>query len=63
MARLPDRDQGGVPHVSRLGLMQKLHGLGGGRDCRRGMERYVTSPMPRDGIFRDAVPSRYVAIR
>ena len=23
----------------------------------------MTSPMSRDGIFRDAVPSRYVAIR
>ena len=27
------------------------------------MQRYVTSTMPRDGIFRDAVPSRNVAIR
>jgi hypothetical protein len=56
-----------MPATSRAGscltVIKKCHDLRHGRGCWRGLERYVTSLMPRDGIFRDAVASRYVAIR
>jgi hypothetical protein len=61
--RLPNPEQGGIPGGICLGFIQKRHDLRDGRECRRGMERYVASPMPRRGIFGDVVPSRYVAIR
>src|SRR5262245_60927844 len=41
--------------------MQKLHDLREGRKSRRGMLRYV-GPMAPEGMLRDVVAPRYVAI-
>jgi hypothetical protein len=62
MARLSDREQSGVKQGRRLGLMQKPHDLRDGRECWRGMERYVPT-MPKGGIFRNGVFLRYGATR
>jgi hypothetical protein len=61
MARLPNREQGGVPRGSCLSLTQKRHDLREGRESRRGMLRYV-GPMAPEGVLRDAVAPRYVAV-
>jgi hypothetical protein len=62
MARLSDREQTVIPGETFLGLIKKYPDLPGGRESRHSMERYVPA-MPRDGVFRDAIPSRDVAIR
>jgi hypothetical protein len=61
-AHLLKRDQGGVPCGSCLSLMQKGHDLREGRKGRRVMLRYVMSPMAPEGVSRDVVAARYVAI-
>jgi hypothetical protein len=61
-ARLLDPEQTVIERSACLGLLQKRHDLRDCRDCRRGMERYV-SPMQSDDILGDVVAPRYVAIR
>jgi hypothetical protein len=62
MARLSDREQGGVPRGSCRSGIKKSPDLRGGRECRRGMLRYV-GPMTPKGVLRDVMLARYVAIR
>jgi hypothetical protein len=63
MARFSDSEQTEIPGRSNQGVIKKPPDLRDNRECWCGIERYVTSPMPRDGILRNAVASRYGAIR
>jgi len=63
LARLTYRQYGGVPARTCLGLIQKLQDFVR-RQCelRRGVPGHVIRVMPRNGVFRGAMPSRNVAI-
>jgi hypothetical protein len=62
MARLSDREQIHIPRGACLGFIKKCHNLPSSRHSRRGMLRNV-GPMAPDGVLRDVVAARYVAIR
>ena len=57
-----DPEQTDIPAGTYLGLIKDCDNLRDRRNGGRCVERYVPA-VPREGIFRDAVPSRYVAIR
>ena len=61
-ARFLDTEQSGMPRRSCLTAVKESSDLRDDRVCWRGVERHVSS-VPSDGIFREAVPSRDVAIR
>jgi hypothetical protein len=62
LARLSDREQGGLPRVTRLGFIEKFHDLRDARQSRRATLRYVISAMPPEGVLRDVAAARDIAI-
>jgi hypothetical protein len=63
MARLSDREQIHIPRGTCLGFIKKCDDLPSSRQSRRAMQRYVMSPMAPNGVPRDVMPARYVAVR